>query len=265
MNYLKNYNDYIVFVKEEIKLGKRPKNKLDYAKNFRGTKYFEFHHIIPKSMGGDESQENYIALTAREHFLAHYLLAKIYPDNYKLGVAFCMFCMNKNDHLKAISYFNSKLYQAIKESTDFGASSRGIKRSKEFCKKISESKKGKKHSPEWNKHVAENHADCSGKNNSMYGRKHTEQSKKLMSDHQKLTFTPERRKQISDWAKVQFIGEGNPRAKKVRCIETGQVFNTTKDAAIWAHGSAVSKCTISFCCTGKRNIALGYHWEYVEV
>lgn len=130
---------------------------------------------------------------------------------------------------------------------------------------MSNALKGKKHSSEWNKHIAESHAECSGESNSMYGKKHTEQSKKLMSEHQKLAFTPERRKQISDWAKVQFIGKGNPRAKKVKCIETGQIFDTIKEAAIWAHGSDKSKSAISFCCKGKRNIALGYHWEYVEV
>ena len=44
-----------------------------------------------------------------------------------------------------------------------------------------------------------------------------------------------------------------------------QIFDTIKEAAIWAHGSDKSKSAISFCCKGKRNIALGYHWEYVEV
>lgn len=265
MNYLKNYNDYANFVKTEVRLGKRPKNKKDYANNFRGKQYFEFHHIVPKCMGGDESEDNYIALTAREHFLAHYLLIKIYPNDYKLGIAFGMFCMNKHNFNHTICYFNSRLYESVKSHIDYGATSRGKKRSEEFCKKVSEGNRGKKHSDEWNRHVAENHADCSGEKNSMYGRKHTEESKALMSEHQKLTFTPERRKQISNWAKVHHIGEGNPRAKKVRCIETGQVFNTVKDAAIWAHGSVVSKCTISFCCKGTRNIAFGYHWEYVEV
>lgn len=40
--------------------------------------YTEKHHIKPRSFGGDDSKENIIILSAREHFFAHMLLAKIY-------------------------------------------------------------------------------------------------------------------------------------------------------------------------------------------
>jgi hypothetical protein len=39
--------------------------------------YCEKHHIIPKFMGGDNSKENLVYLTAREHYIAHKLLMKI--------------------------------------------------------------------------------------------------------------------------------------------------------------------------------------------
>jgi hypothetical protein len=42
--------------------------------------YYEIHHIIPRCKGGDNSEENLIHLTAREHFLAHWLLWRIYRD-----------------------------------------------------------------------------------------------------------------------------------------------------------------------------------------
>jgi len=38
--------------------------------------YTENHHIIPKSMGGSDSADNLVRLTAREHFVAHRLLSK---------------------------------------------------------------------------------------------------------------------------------------------------------------------------------------------
>jgi len=37
----------------------------------------ELHHIIPKSLGGSDSQENMIRLTNREHFISHWLLTKM--------------------------------------------------------------------------------------------------------------------------------------------------------------------------------------------
>ena len=40
--------------------------------------YKETHHIVPKSMGGTDDQHNLVDLTAREHFIAHNCLARIY-------------------------------------------------------------------------------------------------------------------------------------------------------------------------------------------
>lgn len=40
--------------------------------------YVEKHHVKPRSMGGDDDVDNLVWLTAREHFVAHELLAKIH-------------------------------------------------------------------------------------------------------------------------------------------------------------------------------------------
>jgi hypothetical protein len=40
--------------------------------------YKETHHVIPKCIGGDDSSSNLVDLTAREHYIAHILLAKMY-------------------------------------------------------------------------------------------------------------------------------------------------------------------------------------------
>ena len=49
--------------------------------------YYELHHIIPTSMGGKNDNENTILLTAREHFLAHWLLWRIHR-NKEMACAF---------------------------------------------------------------------------------------------------------------------------------------------------------------------------------
>ena len=46
--------------------------------------YVEHHHIIPRSEGGLDNNDNIVALTAREHYICHLLLAKIYND-YKIS------------------------------------------------------------------------------------------------------------------------------------------------------------------------------------
>lgn len=45
---------------------------------------YEVHHIIPKCLGGTDDNDNLIKLTPREHFLAHLMLHRIYPDSVSL-------------------------------------------------------------------------------------------------------------------------------------------------------------------------------------
>ena len=42
--------------------------------------YTESHHILPKYMGGDNSEENLIVLTYRQHILAHLLLYRLHGN-----------------------------------------------------------------------------------------------------------------------------------------------------------------------------------------
>ena len=48
---------------------------------------------------------------------------------------------------------------------------------------------------------------------------------------------------------------------KVRCKETGRIFESSSEAAIWL---GVSKSLISACARGDLKHAGGYHWEYVN-
>jgi len=41
------------------------------------------HHIIPKSFGGSNKPKNLVVLTAREHFICHWLLTKMVEGKYK--------------------------------------------------------------------------------------------------------------------------------------------------------------------------------------
>lgn len=40
--------------------------------------YVEKHHVVPRALGGCDNKANLVHLTAREHFIAHMLLAKIH-------------------------------------------------------------------------------------------------------------------------------------------------------------------------------------------
>lgn len=46
----------------------------------RPAGYAEKHHVLPKSMGGGDEPSNLVWLTAREHFLAHWMLFLIHQN-----------------------------------------------------------------------------------------------------------------------------------------------------------------------------------------
>ena len=50
--------------------------------------YYETHHIIPRSEGGKNTPDNLVNLTAREHFLIHWLLHRIAPSIKSRSIAF---------------------------------------------------------------------------------------------------------------------------------------------------------------------------------
>ena len=64
-------------------------NIISAAKSRNLSEYTEQHHIIPKSLGGDNSLVNLVKLTPREHFICHWLLTKmtINNDRYKMNYA----------------------------------------------------------------------------------------------------------------------------------------------------------------------------------
>lgn len=48
---------------------------------------FEDHHILPRSMLGPNDLSNLARLSAKEHFIAHRLLARLYPENVAMQQA----------------------------------------------------------------------------------------------------------------------------------------------------------------------------------
>jgi len=60
---------------------------IERARSRQLTGYVERHHIVPKCMNGTNKKENIVKLTPEEHYVAHQLLVKIYPENDSLAYA----------------------------------------------------------------------------------------------------------------------------------------------------------------------------------
>ena len=135
--------------------------------------YTERHHIIPKSLGGDNSPENLSRLTAREHLVCHKLLVHMLPpgpSKRKMIMArFRMTHKSKNNQRYAVS---SREYERFKiEWTKALSESKkgkpGFKRSIETRSKMSTSRKGRTFSIESREKMRL----------AALGRKHTQETK----------------------------------------------------------------------------------------
>lgn len=60
--------------------------------------YVEKHHIIPRCLGGTNDATNIAVLTPEEHFLAHQLLVKIYPNSPPLVNAAVIMTTHHTEH-----------------------------------------------------------------------------------------------------------------------------------------------------------------------
>lgn len=77
--------------------------------------YKEKHHIIPKCVGGTNLKENLVPLTAREHFICHRLLVRIYPESQKLKYALWAMCNQYAGNCQRDYKINSYTYERLKK------------------------------------------------------------------------------------------------------------------------------------------------------
>ena len=172
--------------------------------------YTETHHIIPRSLGGQDTKDNLVNLTAREHFVCHWLLTKIYPtgeEHWKMLNALRMMRAEKSGQHRYNTKITSRVYARLKEEYSILLSEKnkgagngyyGKQHTEEAKRRISEANTGRKQtaeekqkqieaitgrkrapfSEEWINNLKEAH---SGENNGMYGKKHTDEARAKQS------------------------------------------------------------------------------------
>ena len=114
-------------------------NLCNRGKTTRKLNYSESHHILPRCMGGDDSENNLTVLTAKEHYLAHLLLTKIY-DNSSLMYAFGMM---QTSTKKMKRRYTSGQYQKMKHSYSTVMKTNNPMFNEETRKKMSETRREK--------------------------------------------------------------------------------------------------------------------------
>jgi hypothetical protein len=82
-----------------------------------GDTYYEKHHIVPKCWGGTNKKENIIKLTAREHYIAHWLLYRMRPESIGTALAFWKMTFPGSKFLEKRDYkINSRMYAEAKSA-----------------------------------------------------------------------------------------------------------------------------------------------------
>ena len=141
-------------------------NITDRARSRTLEGYVERHHVVPRSLGGSDDVGNLVSLTAREHFVCHWLLTKIYTGEARHKMINAMYIMRaegpyqkryeskitsrvyntlREEYSKYISNLNKGRVQPLEENIKQKAAQTGRKRapfSDEWREKMSKSKQG---------------------------------------------------------------------------------------------------------------------------
>lgn len=101
MNYNKLYRRFI----------ESKKSRVFKVNGIREAGY-DLHHILPKSLGGNNKKSNLVKLTYREHYIAHRMLAKMYKGERKIKMSFALYSLRhfRNRHRHSTG-LNARQYE----------------------------------------------------------------------------------------------------------------------------------------------------------
>lgn len=182
--------------------------------------YVERHHILPRSLGGSDDSSNLVALTAREHFVAHMLLAKMYGGT--MWHAITIMAKDGRGSSRSFEVARKQLSELMKGNKR----TLGLKLSDEARQRMSLARKGKA------------------------GKPHSEETKALLSSlNSGKTFSEETKHKLS----VSQKGKAKPEGfgKKVANSLRGKPRSEETKAKLRAHYAALREA--------KRIVELAFH------
>jgi hypothetical protein len=137
---------------------------INRAKTRKIEDYTETHHIQPRSLGGSNDASNLVDLTAREHFICHWLLTKMYTGQDRGKMINALYIMQgKNRYQKRYqTKITSRVYESLKKEYAEYISSLNKGRVQPMEEKARQKaamtgRKRKLFSDEWRSNMSKNH------------------------------------------------------------------------------------------------------------
>lgn len=149
--------------------------------------YTEKHHVIPKSLGGSNAQNNLVTLTAREHFLCHWMLTKMTSGESKKSMIFALRMLRaaSTKHQRHNTLLTARVYESIRKvhSAYLSATLKGRVVSDATKEKMSVAAKNKTQNPFKGKTHTDDTKLAIG--NANRGKKRTLEQRQKMSENAK--------------------------------------------------------------------------------
>ena len=181
--------------------------------------YTENHHIIPKSLGGSDTKDNLVKLTARQHFIAHWILWKAY-DNKQMHDAFWLMCNMKSKNQERTYKINSKIYDTLKNQRSLLISEQMTKNNPSTREDVKELRRIAAKGNTWGKYNK--------------GMIFTETHRKNLSESHKGTPTSDKQKasvsEANKKRKGTYPTKKAVESKKIKCFCEGVEYNSITEA-----------------------------------
>lgn len=190
----------------------------------------------------DNDLDNLVSLDIADHYLIHYYLWKCTKKGYRRQTAMSFKCMNET----AQKYITDDIVELL--AIEYKKAIQEISFSESHKRNISKALKGKKKSKEHIQHIKDTFKN--GRKPSMLGKHVSEENKRKLSEARKGKHRP---KHVID-ALVAC------HTKKVICIETGKIFNSTVEASLYL---GLNRNAVA-CAIHNNYRAGGYYWKYLE-
>ena len=90
---------------------------IERARDRITDEYTESHHVQPRSLGGTDNKDNLVNLTAREHFVCHWLLSKMHTGEAKAKMIYALNGMKRGNEFtqRYETKITARVYENLKK------------------------------------------------------------------------------------------------------------------------------------------------------